>query len=306
MVLSFFTNLRSDAEIVSSIHNEPFLQPFETTKDHTRIVIIAFCIISCIHLTILYNLKSLANNNKKKTSILPQEQDAIMKMSYQATNLSVNFFLGCYGLFTILNAPSSLTLILPGYGSTLLQRITEFEEYTFFSSVQLGYNLWALPVGILFVNENSFMILHHISVLTSCSLACYTNITYRVFNPYVFGCAELSSIPLAIMNYLKDQREWTRKNFESGFSIIKLVFAIMFLLLRVIIATPLILDLLRSSFLVIYTSIGLKHVTMGKMLICGINFFLMCCLGFLQYYWAYLIVGAVVGGKLNSHEKKKV
>ena len=217
----------------------------------------------------------------------------IMKFSYQATNFTVNLSLGLFGLYTILNAPNPMSLINPAYESSLLERVTGYNQYANFASYQLAYNIWALPIGLFYVDEAPLMILHHISVLTSTSLSCYSNTTYLYASVYIFGLAELSSVPLAIMNYLKENQEWAKRNFRKGNAIVKVTFAVSFLILRVIVATPLIMDLIRSSFLVNWTlwSVWLMgdssndieyFVGIGKASICGFNFVLMCCLGFLQ------------------------
>lgn len=219
------------------------------------------------------------------------DQKEVQKAAYQFTNMLVNMTLGISGLYTLYTAPDTFALIFPSNEPDLLQRITGYGHLTHFFAYQLGYNLWALPVGVLIVDENPFMILHHISVLSSSILACYTNIGYAIYAAYIFGMAELSSVPLAVMNLLKDRREWTKKNFATGFAIVKVWFASSFLILRVGLPTPMIMDLLRSSFLVLATMTFWKHeeyidgsesFETVKIVICGFNFVLMCCLGFLQ------------------------
>ncbi len=285
---SLLSNLQSDAELVSTLHKQQFVQPSETTGQSTHTIITTFLLILTTH-ALLLNIINKPNVAKK---LELSNHDEAMKLSYQATNLLVNLSLGVYGLYTIVylfpttTGKSFMTLLFPSYERNILERITGYNDYTHFSAYQLAYNMWALPVGIFLVDENKIMLLHHVSVLTSTSLACYTNLGYKIFSVYIFGCAELSSVPLAIMNFLRDRPEFTRRHFQVLFGIVKIVFAASFLWLRVLLATPMILDLLRSSALVLYTSfwnLG-DYVDVGvlKIGICSFNFVLMCSLGFLQ------------------------
>mmetsp|Transcript_20594 Transcript_20594/g.30922 ORF Transcript_20594/g.30922 Transcript_20594/m.30922 type:complete len:316 (-) Transcript_20594:121-1068(-) len=308
----FFSKLQSDAELVSTLHKQQFVQPSNTTSQNTHTIITTFLLILTTHIILI----NLINKQKVAKKLELSSYDEVMKLSYQATNLLVNLSLGVYGFYTIMYSfPSTTdksfkTLLFPSYEPNILERITGYNAYTHFSSYQLAYNAWALPVGIFLVDENKIMLLHHVSVLTSTSLACYTNLGYKIFSVYIFGCAELSSVPLAIMNFLRDRPEFTRRYLSMTilYGIVKNVFAGMFLLLRVIIATPMILDLLRSSALVLYTSFWNldDYVNVGalKIGVCSFNFVLMSILGFLQYYWASLIVKALAKSVVGGGDKK--
>ena len=294
--LSSFDQFNADVTLITTLHKEPFFQPFSPASasasyTNTLSIIYAFITIVSLHLLFLRKFKS----NAGKLGLANEKE--IMKLSYQATNFTVNLSLGLYGLYTILflypTGGSPFQLLHPFNDTNIINRISGYEQYTHFSAYQMGYNLWAIPVGILYVNENKFMIVHHISVICTAFLACYTNLTYRYASVYIFGFAEMSSVPLAIMNYLKDQREWTRNNFELGFGIIKVLFATMFLVLRVIIATPLIYDITRGQFIVNLTlwmirlngNNGDLHeydVGLFKTIFVGFDWILKVCLGFLQ------------------------
>jgi hypothetical protein len=329
---SFFSNLQSDAKLISTIHEGQFILPQsdETYQyeyyQNTQRIITTCVLISTIHITLYNTFKKYAS------SLQLQNNKEVMKLSYQTTNLLVNLSLGTYGLYTLcFIAPSSLALLHPYYEDDILQRLTGYNQYTHFSAYQCAYNIWALPVGILYVDENKFMILHHMSVLTSTLLACYTKLGYNIFSVYIFGVAELSSVPLAIMNLLKDKREWTKVHFELGFGLIKLLFAAMFLMLRVILATPMIMDTLRSSGLVLWTFIwrreygiidvvgdgggdgdgdgissSINGAFIGKLILFGCDFLFKTSLGCLQYYWAYLIVNGLAKMVPKKKKTKKI
>lgn len=298
---SLFSNLQSDAEQVSLLHKEQFFQPSDITGQNTHTIITTFLVILTTHAIIL-NVVNKPNVAKK---LEISTYDDAMKLSYQITNLLVNLILGIYGLFTIVylfptaTGKSFMTLLFPSYESNILERISGYNAYTNFSAYQLAYNIWALPVGIFLVDENKVMLLHHVSVMTSTLLACYTNLGYKIFSIYIFGCAELSSVPLAMMNILKDRPNFTKRYFKNEYGLIKIVFAFSFLLLRQVLATPMILDLLRSSALVLYTSFWnlddyVDDTGVLKIGICSFNFVLMSTLGILQYYWGFLVARNVV------------
>lgn len=308
--MKILDNLYTDAALITTLHQEPLWREFKEEQwQSTQTLIRTFFLIVTIHQIYLHLAKKY-----QKTMQLTTSKD-IMKLSYVATNFTVNLSLGLLGLYTILTSPNPMALINPTYEPSLLERVTGYNQYANFASYQLAYNIWALPVGIFYVDEAPLMILHHISVLTSTTLSCYSNLTYLYSSVYIFGLAELSSVPLAIMNYLKENKEWAQRNFQKGSLIFKVMFAVSFLILRVIVATPLIMDLTRSSFLVNWTlwKVWLMNtgegsdveyfVDIGKATICGFNFVLMCCLGILQYYWAYLIVNAMA--KMAGGPKKK-
>ena len=287
--MKILDNFHADAAIINKLHQEPLWKEFKEEQwQSTQTLIRTFFLIVTIHQIYLY----LAKKYQKSMQLTTSKQ--IMKFSYQATNFTVNLTLGLLGLYTILVSPNPMALINPTYEPSLLERVTGYNQYAYFASYQLAYNIWALPVGILYVDEAPLMILHHISVLTSTTLSCYSNLTYLYASVYIFGLAELSSVPLAIVNYLKENKEWVQRNFQAGFALFKVIFAVSFLILRVIIATPLIMDLSRSSFLVNWTLWKVLlinkgeggdveyFVDIGKAMICAFNFVLMICLGILQ------------------------
>lgn len=294
---TFFKDLQADAVLITNtIHKQAFLRSSDETFKRTGTVFSMFVAVATIHAIFL----KIVRGNKAKLQLKNSKE--VHKAAYQFTNMLVNFYLGLHGFKMIYHSEDPLALILPKYEPDFLSRIVGYEHLIQFFSFQLGYNLWALPVGIFKVDENPFMILHHISVLTSTSMACYSNIGYAIYSAYIFGMAELSSVPLAIMNLFKDRKEYTKKNFAVTFAIVKVWFAVSFLVLRVIVPTPMILDLMRSSFLVFSTMTFWKQTefidgteSFGplKITYCGFDFLMKLSLGFLQYYWATLVVSGL-------------
>ena len=83
----------------------------------------------------------------------------IMKSSYQATNLLVNLFLGIYGIYTWTTSVPKISSI------PALERIIGFNGFISFAALQIGYNLWALPMGLFVVHKRGGMIGHHMATL---------------------------------------------------------------------------------------------------------------------------------------------
>lgn len=291
---SFFSNLQEDAGLITkTIHKEPFIQDIHNSEvfESTSLFVASFLCIAVTH----WIMTKIVKANRDRLQLKNSKQ--IQKAAYQITNLLVNCALGTYGFKTIYNAPNPLALIFPWHEPDVVKRITGYTQFNEFFAYQLGYNLWALPVGIFKVNETPEMILHHSAVLTSTVLACYTNIGYRIYSVYIFGMAELSSVPLALMNLLRDRREWTTKNLPLSFAFVRIWFAVSFLALRVIIPTPMIVDLWRSSGLVLSTMTfwkqtefidGTESFDDFKMGVCVLDVVMRICLGFLQVRFCVL------------------
>ena len=96
--------------------------------------------------------------------IIPPDAPAVKKsiICYQITNICFNIVIGAMGLYLEY-------WVLPKDPS-LLERILGLEnEVYIMSAMQLGYQVWALPVGFLFVNEDFSMLLHHSAVVVNSS-----------------------------------------------------------------------------------------------------------------------------------------
>jgi len=267
-------------------------------------------IIGISHLIILFTLTT-RNNTKPKPNQRTTSQ--VFKASYQITHLLVNLYFGIYAIYICFINPHSHDVF---YGNVLdkntYRHIFGHEQYCIFGAVQVGYNLWSLPVGILFAKEPPPMIAHHISVIVICTLTATSHFGYRLHAPFLLGMFEISSVPLSIMNFLKDHehdehlKSFIGKSpFLQGLGVqMKAIFALLFLGIRIILGTPHVYHTIRGA----YTSMMLMGME-G----CGMNFVLrgwifMVLLGqvvlfLLQLYWAMLILKGIF--KMFNSKKGK-
>lgn len=226
------------------------------------------------------------------------------KAAYQVTNFIVNVLLGLAGIYVSFFCHDDWDLVFP-HQVNIQQRVYGYTEFKYiaFAAIQVGYNLWCLPVGIIFVKEKVEMIGHHIAVVLTCTLSALAYPGFRIHSPFFLGVFEVSSIALIIMNFLKDRHEWTQKHFKNGFDLCKLLFAFSFLTFRVVLGSPQIYSVIVATFWTVrelssvngaeYYRLWLICVAIGQ-----------CFLAVLQYYWAYLIVSGLMR-MLNPTQKEK-
>eukprot|EP00956_Cyclotella_meneghiniana_P007901 scaffold10488_cov67-Cyclotella_meneghiniana.AAC.18 len=126
-------------------------------------------------------MKMLPSSSSQKSK--HEQSKAAWKASYQLTNLLVNLLLGSLGIYYELLSNSHTD-------HSILNKIIGYSEIRYFAIIQIGYQLWALPIGILFVGEQTSMIIHHVAVI---------------------AVAKISSVPLSVMNAFKNNPEWIKK-----------------------------------------------------------------------------------------------
>ena len=227
-----------------------------------------------------------------------QNRKAFRKVAYQITNLTVNAILGIYGLYIFHSS------VPPLHTVPIHERISGFDEYALFGALQVGYNLWALPIGYFFMNETQAMMAHHLAVLCVGSISSFATNGFRYHAPFFFGVIEISSVPLAIMNFCKDQEEITKAYCPKLPLVVRPVFAVVFLMVRVVLWTPLIGDVLRLAGLLGMTcETGVCMVGIGSFALSAVF------LTLLQFYWALLIVkgirNALKGEDRSGSQKTK-
>ena len=200
------------------------------------------------------------------------------RLSYQITNLITNAFMGLLGLYAQYN-------LLPEDAS-VPDKIQGLEELAILGSVQIGYQIWSILIGLFFVKETIPMFIHHVCAISaSCKVAFLIN-GFRYFAPLALGMTELSSVPLAIMNAFKNNKSWADA-FPTAYILVRLVFSVAFLVIRVYMFVPQHLEYLKLAFLVPYLA---TEQALWYRLFMFTNwvgaFFLLS----LQLYWGYLIV----------------
>uniref|UniRef100_A0A7S3Q8F1 TLC domain-containing protein n=1 Tax=Chaetoceros debilis TaxID=122233 RepID=A0A7S3Q8F1_9STRA len=240
--------------------------------------------------------------------------------SHQLTNGLINFGLGVYGTVICVaahyNNPSEPILVasFSHYQDDILNHIIGYAtlHHISFAAMQVGYNLWNLPYGYFLVNEPPAMIAHHIMVIITTSLSAYSNFGNRIHVPFFLGMYEVSTVPLAIMNYLKvkGHREWVEQSsvLRAVRDISQLSFAVLFLGIRIVLGTPHIYCIASASFHAAFTK--MDNVDADVLPLVGrmwIAFVFMGHIGLamLQYYWAFLIVKGLAKMFMPSSKSKK-
>jgi hypothetical protein len=228
------------------------------------------------------------------------------KLSYQVTNLLVNAGLGMCGAYYEYRW-------VPSYSSLKVSdTINGYEAFIGFAAVQLGYQLWSIPVGIFHVKESTAMILHHVAVLAVAFMsACFTN-GFRYWTPFFYGLIELSSVPLAVMNMFKDRPDVIREH-PRLYTAIRLLFCGTFLYVRVAMFVPRKFRYLRDHYTLWSSSANgfhYPHLRLEYRLFMAMVWMSSVFLLGLQLYWAALIVrgllSLVMGKKSGSSRKKDV
>ena len=215
------------------------------------------------------------------------------KISYQATSFCACILLSVLGLYYESRLDSGLTEI---------EKIQGHEHLLFLSCFQLGFQLWAIPVGIWAVDESPIMIVHHLTVVAVGVMTGVFRNGFRYWIPFYFGIFELSTIPLSIMNFFKEFPS-LMKQYPGLYLAIRLLFCGTFLYVRIGMLAPRLYSYLQSHFLLFSQHPNLPYRVF--MSACwGSSFVLL----FLQLYWAALILKglgkAYIPTLLKRKEKK--
>lgn len=204
------------------------------------------------------------------------------KTCYQMTNLCFNFAIGCLGAYY----HYWVLPTLPAYNAaSSIERISNlFDEFYLMPAMQLGYQVWSIPIGIFYVNESKQMILHHFGVVFAGACGAFSHFGFRYWLPFFFGVFELSSVPLAIMNTFQDHPDVAAKypllNHASRVS-----FVVSFLYIRVWKWLPIGPLYMRNNFfLFLTTGFGLTKLFVFVQFLLGVY------LGYLQLFWACMVI----------------
>lgn len=277
-------------EEISQLHKLPKFLPDEFISGT---VVPAIGVVTVV-LTIVYMISF-----KLLDSYIPKDTPAVNKsrMCYQITNVGFNVTIGALGLYL----EYWVLPTLPSFHGTSLDRILfNNEELYLVSAMQLGYQFWAIPVGVLYVGENTQMLMHHLAVVISTSLSGFVTVGFRYYTPFFYGVMELSSLPLSLMNAFKDNPEWIKK-YPGAYELIRIVFAVCFLFIRVYMCASRWPPFLRDNFMFMYTA----DWGWWKIYLI-VQWSLAAFLAWLQLFWAWLILKGflkMLGG--GKKEKKR-
>ena len=311
-------NENEKLQLVDEIASYPTFLP----TDYILNTFLPLVLLTAVTLTIIYNV-SYAYLIQY---ILPSPISSITKLdksktAYQITNCCFNVIVGCVGLY-------QHYVVIPKLHHTndtnttndndtnddnslwILTVIGYHVELYHVAAIQLGYQIFVLPICILVIGEKIEMIYHHVAVVISSSTSGLLYIGFRYYIPYFYGIFELSSIPLSIMNHMKLHSETLQKQHPTLFFYSRNIFALSFIVIRVILSpAP---KFLRDLFFVMYT---MKNNDNGyTTYYLKLYLFIQWCFSFylqlLQLYWTTLIVKGflkvlLIGGGGSSKDKKK-
>jgi hypothetical protein len=253
---------------IEALNDKDIFLPME----YIQAIWIPTVIISMIVVYVVYGLCFVLAN-----FVLPSDSGVFRrrKLSYQMASVFGNGFLAASGLyyefFTVSETP------------TLEDTISGFQEFYILSAFQFGYQLWALPVGIIHAQETTAMVVHHFAVLmVSIFSGCMTN-GFRYHIPFFFGMFEISSVPLVIMNMFKENPTWIEKH-PSFNHHVRVAFAVSFLWIRIVMDFSRAYVYLRDVFILYTSNDSLSYVIFMS----GV-FMSSLILFFLQLWWGWQI-----------------
>jgi hypothetical protein len=212
------------------------------------------------------------------------------RLAYQATNLLVNCFLGLSGIYCEIFSK-------PNTPMQVEDLITNYNHFQFFGNFQLGYQLWAIPVGIFLVSESTPMLVHHCATILVATMSSFCTNGFRYYASFFFGLIEITSVPLSIMNTFKDHPQWIDRH-TLAYLVVRLVFALSFLFVRLYLFIPRMSLFLCDLYLIALTSSNIYYQAFMAMVWMS-SFFLQV----LQLWWGFLIVKGLVKVVFASEKK---
>lgn len=265
-------------EEVSKLHEQPFLLP----ETYLREKLIPAVVYTAISLFVLFFTSLYYFNRAVRESTDPNKK---YKACYQFTNFFFNGVVGGVGLYL----EYWILPTLPAYHSTSIAKIDGLENELYLpAALQLGYQFFAIPVGIFYKTESLTMLLHHVAVIGSAGLSGCMSIGFRYYTPFFLGIFEISSLPLAIMNAFKDNPELVKK-YPLQNTIVRVLFCLAFLWIRWWMDFSRVPIFLRDNFLVFYT----REMGLPKLYLL-FQFSSAAFLTVLQIYWGILIIKGLI------------
>ena len=274
---------------ISQVHQEPIFVSADVIKGR----LLPSIVIIAILLTILY-IASFSIVHKFVSPDVSAKRKS--KVCYQITNICFNVVIGSVGVYLEYWVLPTLSV---DESSRVGKIIGHEKELFMVSALQLGYQLWAIPIGVFYVGESTEMILHHLAVVVSGFTSGFLSIGFRYYCPFFYGIMELSSLPLSVMNSFKDNPEWIEK-YPKAYELSRAIFAISFLTIRNVMCASRWPWFLRDNAIVFYTKeMGLYKIFMFVQV--SLAFFL----AYLQLLWGSIIIRNILKTFVTSKGGQK-
>lgn len=286
-----------DEALFAKIHEASTFLPQHENEESIRGILYVTAVIAVLHYFILLLIIRTnyrrggfkANESTEETKEKQKQSLSAWKASYQCTNLLVNLTLGCLGIYFELSSQHN--------DRSITSKIIGYPAIRYFAIIQIGYQLWALPVGVLKVGETPSMIVHHLAVICVAGVSAFLSCGFRYFTPFFYGVIEISSVPLSVMNAFKNNPRWIER-YPSLYSNVRLLFGVTFLIVRVVLWTPFYWDFITLAMMLLRSSEGSTKVILALFNLSSM------VLTMLQYFWASKIVSAMVKGGPKTSGKK--
>lgn len=188
---------------------------------------------------------------------------------------------GCYYWFA--KVPNDNTYDLKVIGCERLSFATNF------GVLQFSYQIWSIVISIM-CEDPPIMLLHHIMVAT-CAFFSSTLVTgFRYCTIFFFGVCESSSVPLIIMNTLRDKPKIRESLPGLVNNLVKVIFSVSFLFTRVWLWIPQIYDfLVTASYTAQQGAILNPSKSLTWKLLLLSTYPPALGLTFLQLFWGYVL-----------------
>ena len=203
---------------------EPIIQklleaPVYLSEEHVRqnvlpVVSMTIGVVSCIFLAAYFVADELIKQPDHKA------MRAKRLLAYQITNGITNTGIGLMGLYY-------QYFVLPR-ALSLGEKIQGQDDLYLLGAVQIGFQIWAIAIGITFGLETSQMLMHHVAVIFASSKSVFLTNGFRYYAPLGLGMTELSSVPLSVMNSFKNNKEW-QDRYPQYYLASRLIFSFVFL-----------------------------------------------------------------------------
>jgi len=128
-------------------------------------------------------LDQLWPRKKCETKIGSRSEETLSRsrVAFQITNIIGNALIAVVGLVMESDA-RRIT------GNDHAQyRIQGLNDFAALPAWQIGVQLWSIPLGILTVEENSIMMVHHVALVWTALLPCCFRAGFRWHAPFFFG-----------------------------------------------------------------------------------------------------------------------